>query len=361
MLISVARTDFIMQPVQNPWQFMAFLPNLDIFTSRAIMGYYAPLLTNLEDFRVIILIVIWIVTGYIVSLLANKFKRTIHGIPTAVGCIPIIAASAVLAQTPLTGLTIALVGSILAVMVYNFATPALAVPTVGVFSELKGLLPGGVPSNYSILLGSPGCDERNLVIEQFIGSGLGRHAPCFDLTADVGYGRSLAAKFPEGMMVLICSPRAGEATEKNVFQIKSGIQNLTTINIELVNAVKDHYKPGAMVCLETVSDILLSQKLLTTRKWVSDLTPRLEGWGYTVLGVFNPSLHSKEENQAIMDLFKGYVEISEKEFAGKQRRIIAVRKMPDVKYNDNELLLDREQLLGKAGKKRLSLRGRLTR
>jgi hypothetical protein len=41
--------------------------------------------------------------------------------------------------------------------------------------------------------------------------------------------------------------------------------------------------------------------------------------------------------------------------------MIAVRKMPDVKYNDNELLLDREQLLGKGGKKGISLRGRLTR
>lgn len=314
MLIPFARTDYVTQAIQDPWQFMAFLPNLDIFTSRAIMDYYAPLLTNLGDFRVIVLIVIWIVTGYIVAVLANKFKQTMYGIPAVAGCLPIIAGSAVLAQTSFAGLGLALVGSILVVVAYNFAKPALAVPTLGVFTGLKNLVPAGIPGNYSVLLGSPGCDERNLVIEQFIQSSLDKRAPCFNLTADVGYGRSLASKFPEGLLILICSPRAGEATEKNVFQIKSGIQDLTTINIELVNAVKDRYKSGSIVCLETISDILLSQKLLTTRKWVSDLTPRLEGWGYTVLAVFNPALHSKEENQGIMDLFKGYVEITEKDY-----------------------------------------------
>lgn len=360
MLVPLARTDFIMQPAQNPWQFISFLPNLDVFTSRAIMDYYAPLLTNLEDFRAIVLILIWIVTGYVVAVLASKFKQTIYGLPAAAGCLPIIAASAIIGQFSLSGLALALVGSVLAVLVYNFATPILAAPKLGVFTSLKDLIPAGLPGNYSVLLGSPGCDERNLVVEQIIGSGLVKNAPCFDLTADVGYGRSLASKFPEGLMVLISSPRAGEATEKNVFQIKSGIQNLTTINIELVNAVKDHYKAGSVVCLETVSDILLAQKLLTTRKWISDITPRLEGWGYTVLGVFNPALHSKEENQGIEDLFKGYVEITEKDYAGKPRRMIAVRKMADVKYNDNELLLDREQLLAR-GKKGFSLRGRLTR
>ena len=356
VLIPIARTDFVMQPIQNPWQFTAFLPNLDIFTSRAVMDYYAPLLANLEDFRVIILIVIWIVTGFVVALLGSKFKRTGYGIPAAAGCLPLIVASAVLASTSLTELALAFIGSIITVAAYNLATPTLAAPAARVFTGLKDLFPDGIPGKYSILLGSLGCDERNPIIEQFIHSSLGKHAPCFDLTADVGYGRSLASKFPEGLLVLVSSPRAGEAVEKNVLQIKSEIQNLTAVNIELVNAVKDRYKPGSLICLETISDILLSQKLLTTRRWISDLIPRLEGWGYTVLGVFNPALHSNEECQGIMDLFKGYVEITEKDYAGKQKRMIIVRKMADVKYTESELLLDREKLIGKG--KKPSFRGR---
>ena len=360
MLIPFAAPSLVMQPVQNPWQFTAFLPNLNLFTSQAIMSYYAPMLTNLEDLRAIILVVIWIVTGYIVGFLADKFKLTARGILAVAGCLPVVAVAAVLGSSSFTGLAVALVGSILAVVAYNLAKPALALPAIRTFTRLKDLIPTGVPGSYSILLGSPACEERNLIVELFIRSGVGRQAPCFDLTADVGYGRNLLSKFPQGLTLLIGSPRAAEATEKNVIRISSGIQNLTTINIELVNAVKDHYQPGSVVCLEAISDILLSQKLLTTRKWITDLTPRLEGWGYTVLGVFNPALHSKEENQGITDLFKGYIEITEKDYAGKQRRMIAVRKMIDVKYNEGELLLDRDQLLDK-GKQAAGLRGRLIR
>jgi len=99
--------------------------------------------------------------------------------------------------------------------------------------------------------------------------------------------------------------------------------------------------------LDVVSEVMLAQKMLMTRKWVSDLVPRFENWGFTVLGVFNPGLHSNEEGQGLIELFNGYVQIFEKEYQGKTRKLIAVRKMADLQYNENELVIEKEQLARK--------------
>jgi len=112
------------------------------------------------------------------------------------------------------------------------------------------------------------------------------------------------------------------------------------------------------VCLDVLSDILLTHKLQTTRKWVSDLVPRLDEWGFTVLAVFNPTLHSSEEAKALTDLFKGFIEISEKDMAGKMRKVIAVRKMTDLQFNEAELIFDRRLMHQPEAK---GLRARLSR
>lgn len=131
--------------------------------------------------------------------------------------------------------------------------------------------------------------------------------------------------------------------------LPTGVQNLTSLNIELVKLVKDRAGSGARIVLDVVSEVMLAQKMLTTRKWVSDLVPRFMDWGFTVLGVFNPGLHSNEEVQGLIELFNGYVQIFEKDIQGKTRKVIVVRKMADLQYKEGELVIEKEQLGRKKG------------
>jgi len=188
-----------------------------------------------------------------------------------------------------------------------------------------------------------------MVVEQFIQSGVDKKVPSYMVTSDVGFAQAASQKFGEMLTVLVANPRA-TATGKNVIPLPTGVQNLTSLNIELVKLVKDRAgSVGARVILDMVSDVMLAQKMLMTRKWVSDLVPRFENWNFTVLGVFNPGLHSNEEVQSLIELFKGYVQIFEKEYLGKTRKLIAVRKMADLQYNENELVIEKERLAQKKG------------
>lgn len=167
------------------------------------------------------------------------------------------------------------------------------------------------------------------------------------------FKRSSGTKSPS----LLPTHSAATSTDKHLIPIQTGVQNLTGLNIELVKVVKDHANSGARIILDVLSEIVLAHKLLTTRKWITDILPRLENWSFTTLGVFNPSLHTTEDAQGLAELFGGYVEIFEKDYGGRTRKLVAVRKMTNLQYNENELLIDKQQL----GRSKGGLRGRMSR
>jgi KaiC/GvpD/RAD55 family RecA-like ATPase len=234
---------------------------------------------------------------------------------------------------------VAVIAGAVVAFVYKPFMALVSGPSLGVFSSFADLIPGGIPDKYSLLLGSPACDERNLIMDQFLQSGAKKDLPLFVLTTDIDFARSTTKMFDGKLTALVANSRA--TAEKNLIPLPTGIQNLTTLNIELVKLVRSQPTANARLCLDVLSDIMLTHKLLTTRKWVTDLLPRLEEWGFTTMGVFNPSLHSNEEAQSLLGLFKGYVEVFEREISGKLRRLIAVRKMVDILYKENELVIDK--------------------
>jgi hypothetical protein len=335
---------YVPKPIPNPWQFAAFIPDPSILTTSALSAFFGPLGAAVSDFRFYIFIAVWAVAGYLAGFLAGRFKRQFY-VPAAVaGVVPLLAVSFIFGAAAPLDLGVALVGAVVAGAVYRVVQSFVQARELGMFTRLQDLIPGGLPEKYSVLLGSPVCEERNLVIEQFLQLDEGAKSPSYLLTSDLDFARATVEKYGEQLTVLVANQRAASVTGAKVIPITSGPQNLTTINIELVKAVRNVASKGGRVCLDILSDILLTQKMLTTRKWVTDLVPRLDEWGFTTLGVFNPSLHSPEDTTAMVDLFKGYMQISDQEIAGKTRKTITVRKMTGLQYSEAQLVVDREAL-----------------
>ncbi len=349
LLIPFPAANATFKAIPEPWRFEAFIPNVEVFNTPSLTDYYASLGVAIGDFRVYVLIALWAFAGYLIAVLASKWKGPAYVVASIVGVLPVVAVSAVLAQVSLIQLGLALVAAAVLTFAYSSLQPIISGPALGVFTGLDDLVATGIPRKYGLLLGSLACDERNVVVEQFLQSGVRKRVPCFLLTSDTGFAQSAASRFGRNLTVLVCNPRATAGAEKNFIPVPTGIQNLTALNIELVKVVKDHAETGGRVCLDVLSDILLTHKLLTTRKWVTDILPRLQNWGFTVLGVFNPGLHSNEEVQGLVELYNGYSEIFEKDYAGRARRLIAVRKMADLQYNENELLIDKQRLQRQKG------------
>ena len=346
LMLVPSPSNYTPKPIPDPWQFQAFLPSASTFTLNNSGTFYAPLISSIGDFRIYALIVGWAIAGFLIAVLIRKLKGYMMVVAAIIGVLPIIVLSFIFAQTQALQLGVAIAGAAVVSAAYATIQPRITAPTLPTFTSLEALVTTGIPQKYSLLLGSPACDERNLIVEQFIQSGVEKKLPSFMVTPDVSFAQNAAKKFGDLLTVLAANPRA-TASEKNVIPLTTGVQNLTSLNIELVKLVKDRTGTGAKIVLDVVSDVMLAQKMLTTRKWISDLVPRFGNWGFTVLGVFNPSLHSPEEVQGLIELFNGYVQIYEKELLGKTRRVITVRKMADLQYNEAELVIDKEKLTQK--------------
>ncbi len=232
-----------------------------------------------------------------------------------------------------------------AITVSEFALPG-RVPTG--YEDLDNLLLGGLPENYAVILASPSCDERDLLIKRFLEAGIRNSQPTFYITIDATGVKALAAEFQSHFYVFVCNPRADAMAGSlpNVLRLK-GVENLTDIDIAFAKALQalDASSSGPRrACIEIISDVLLQHRAVTTRRWLVGLLPELKSKGLTTLAVMNPQMHSQEEVQAILGLFEGELRIYERETKEGLQKFLRIRKMYNQKYLENELLVRKERL-----------------
>ena len=234
---------------------------------------------------------------------------------------------------------------------FSFLDAALPGRVSTGYNNLDNLLLGGIPENYTVILTSPSCDEREELVKRFVQAGLADGQITFYVTTEMGNAAALAEKFPSSFYLFLCNPRADAIVKNlpNVFKMK-GIESLTDIDIALTKASRMFDTPtgGASrskrACIEIVSDVLLQHHVVITRKWLSGLLPDLKAKGFTTLAVINPQMHPQEEVQAISGLFEGEIRITERETEKGPEKILRIRKLYNQKYVDTEFILTKEKL-----------------
>jgi hypothetical protein len=203
---------------------------------------------------------------------------------------------------------------------------------------LDKVLFGGIPENYAIILTSPSCDEKELLVKRFLelGAKKGEITLCVSPLGDI---RSHAEEFPPNFFLFICNPRAGPTeTLPNVFKL-NGIENLNEINIAMAKAFEGFKEGPKRAYLGIVSDVLLRHHAIQTRRWLADIIPNLRLRGFTTLAAINPQMHPPQEVQAILDLFEGEISIYERETEKGPKRFLKIKKMHNQKYLESELPL----------------------
>jgi KaiC/GvpD/RAD55 family RecA-like ATPase len=216
------------------------------------------------------------------------------------------------------------------------------------YADLDNLLYGGIPQNYSVMLTSPACDERDLLIKKFLEAGAKEGQITFYVTTEARGASALVEEFQSTFYLFICNPQADTMIKSlpNVFKLK-GVESLTEIIIALTKAFRtlDTSPSGPRrACIEIVSDVLLQHHAVQTRRWLTDLIPELRSRGFTTLAVLNPQMHPSEEVHAVLDLFEGEISIYEKETEKGLEKFLKIKKMTNQKYLRDELLLEKERL-----------------
>jgi KaiC/GvpD/RAD55 family RecA-like ATPase len=216
------------------------------------------------------------------------------------------------------------------------------------YGHLDNLLFGGIPENYAVILTSPSCDERDLLIKSFLEAGAKEGEVTFYVTIEASRVRTLAEEFQSNFYLFICNPQGDEIIKSlpNVYKLK-GVENLTDISIALTTAFRrlDTSITGPRrACIEIISDVLLQHHAVSTRRWLTRLIPDLRSRGFTTLAVMNPQMHPPQEVHAILGLFEGEINIYEKETEKGLEKFLKVKKMYNQRYLESELPLRKERL-----------------
>jgi predicted transcriptional regulator/KaiC/GvpD/RAD55 family RecA-like ATPase len=212
------------------------------------------------------------------------------------------------------------------------------------YKDLDNMLFGGIPENYAVILTSPSCDEKDLLIKRFLEAGVKEGQITFYVTTETSGVRALAEEFQTTFYLFICNPQADAMikTLPNIFKLK-GVENLTDISIALTSAFRrlnTSIKGPTRACIEIVSDVLLQHKAVHTRRWLTGLIPEFRSRGFTTLAVMNPQMHPQQEVQAILDLFEGEINIYDEE----SERFLQIKKMYNQRYLESKLPLRKEKL-----------------
>ncbi len=215
------------------------------------------------------------------------------------------------------------------------------------YKDLDNLLFGGIPENYAVILTSPSCDEKSLLVKSFLEAGVKEGQITFYITTEAGEERALAEEFQSNFYLFICNPQADAIMKSlpNVFKSK-GVENLTDISIALSSAFRklDTSISGPRrACVEIVSDVLLQHHAVQTRRWLTAFIPQLKSKGFTTLAVMNPHMHSPQEVHAILSIFEGEINIYEKETEKGLEKFLKIRKMYNQRYLENKLPLRKEK------------------
>jgi len=218
------------------------------------------------------------------------------------------------------------------------------------YEDLDGMLGGGIPEEFAVLILSQSYDERDLLIRKAIESNVSRGKLTFYMSADISKTQDLARSFPRNFYAL--NPMADKMGQgfENVTKIPD-VGNLSDLNIssnEFLDAHTDVGK-GNLLIIDLVTDILLRNKAVTTRKWLSEFIAKRKTAHFTIMATLDPAVASKEDTEATVGVFDGIIEIFERELQERSRRFLVVKKMYGHDYSDEELMLDRQKLLGRTG------------
>jgi predicted ATPase/KaiC/GvpD/RAD55 family RecA-like ATPase len=215
------------------------------------------------------------------------------------------------------------------------------------YADLDKLLYGGIPSNCAVVLTSPSCSEKDLLVKSFLETGAEKGDVTFFVTIDPSLAKPLAERFQTNFYLFVCNPEADAIIKSslNVFTLK-GVENLTEVSIALTSAIRKlgpSLKGPKRICISLVSDVLLQHHAVETRRWLTALMTKLKSESFTTLAVMNPQMHPSQESQAILDLFDGEISIYEKETERGLEKFLKIKKMSNQEYLKNELLLTKEE------------------
>jgi tetratricopeptide (TPR) repeat protein len=205
--------------------------------------------------------------------------------------------------------------------------------------ELDSLLLGGVPKEYAVALSGPPCDERELIINNFLKVGVEEGITFYVSTEATGLEGLLENS---NFCLFLCNskPKTSVPNVPNVYKLQNKA-DITNLGIALTKAYRsiDQSVNNKRVCVEILSDVLLKHGVNTTREWLSGLITDLGAKGFTILAAIDPNMHATEHANAVINLFDGEISVTKTKDPLECKTSIRIEKLRNQDYIKNPICL----------------------
>ena len=208
------------------------------------------------------------------------------------------------------------------------------------FVDLDRLLLGGIPENYAIvLIGSP-CDEREMIVKNFLESGTKEEETTFYIATEaVGLENLLE---DPNFHLFLCNPKSKIQVpdQPNITKLRSKT-DLNNLNMALTKTSRNMAQTQGTkrICIDIISDVLLRNGPEVTRRWLSELITDLGSKGFIILAVMDPEMHPSDQSKAVLNLFDGEISITQTEDLLEYKKSIQVKKLRGQDYIKNSICI----------------------
>jgi KaiC/GvpD/RAD55 family RecA-like ATPase len=206
--------------------------------------------------------------------------------------------------------------------------------------ELDSLLLGGIPQEYAVILSGSPCDERELIVKNFLKAGV-EDGISFYVTNEANNPKDLLGN--ANFFLFLCNPKPKVEVPDlpNVFKLQ-GKTDLNNLGIALTKAYRNldtNVNQPKRICVEILSEVLEDYGSKTTRKWISDLITNYGAKGFIMIAVMNPAMHPSDQATAVLDLFDGEISIIQSDDPLDCKKSILVKKLRNQDYIKNPICL----------------------
>jgi len=206
--------------------------------------------------------------------------------------------------------------------------------------ELDSLLLGGIPNEYAVVLAGSPCDEREMVIKNFLKAGTKDEEITFYISKEVVGLEDLLDN--RNFILFLCNPKPKAQVPDflNMYRLQ-GTTDLTNLGIALAKACRGIGKSVAKrrVCVGILSDVLVEYGTKTAREWMSGPITDLGSKGFTLLAVMDPKEHPTDQATTVLNLFDGEIELTQTEDPLECKKSIRIKKLRNQDYIKNPICL----------------------
>ena len=204
---------------------------------------------------------------------------------------------------------------------------------------MDSLLLGGIPKEYAVVLSGSPCDEREMLVKNFLKTGA-KEGITFYISTEATAVEELLEN--PNFYLFLCNPKPKVPVPDlpTVYKLQSKA-DITNLGIALTKAIRsiDQSLGKKRVCVEILSDVLVKHGTNTTREWISSLITDLGAKGFTILAMIDPTMHGTEHANAVINLFDGEISITQSDYPLDCKKSILVKKLRNQDYIKNPICL----------------------